>query len=604
MKKLFVLFLLIPVLSFAQQPIFDTPLTGRIANYTIDVKFDPDKKTLDGNEKISWINKSENKIGELQFHLYWNAFRDENSTMMKEMGRTPDELKGIWGSCDIKKIILSDGTDLTDKIRFIQPDDGNSHDKTVASVLLPENIPPGGKIELKIEFELKIPPIIERAGYEENFYHFSQWFPKIGVYENGAWNCHQYHLLSEFYADFGVYDVSMTVPEKFKVGSSGIPVSRENLKNGLVKYRFHAEDVHDFAWTADDNFIEFNENFEGVKIRFMCQPDHAGMSERFIKAIKVTLDYFGKAYGKYPYPMVTCIDAQHRGAVMEYPTLFLTGNFPSVNSINYISAPVPEDDLYPEMLTIHEFGHNWWYGMIANNEFEYAWIDEGFVVFATTKALEYGYGKKYYTSPDGRIMTIRDYDRYAFKRFTGEGIIDRPSWEFKNIMEYYGTVYKKVDMMLLTFDNYFGDKKWGAVVKDFFRTWQFRHPKTEDFLDIFQKHIGHEFDEFLNLYLNTPFKLDYIIGEITGKSITLLKEGKLFFPVKIKCTFADGSYLVKDWDGKGKEYKFDYLLSESSDNSVTGRRTGSRPKLVKVEIDPDNIIEFEQSKINNIRLVK
>ncbi|MGH9936147.1 MAG: M1 family metallopeptidase, partial [Blastocatellia bacterium] len=196
-----------------------------LASYKIDVQLKLDDrrrpKHLEGREQLIWLNDSPDTISDLQFHLYLNAFKNEKSTFFKESG---GELRGDeshpgqwgqWGWIDVNEMKIAGGGDLTSKIEFIHPDDGNADDRTVIRVPLGKPVKPGEKITLDIKFTAQLPRVFARTGYWASFALVAQWFPKIGVWESAGerrraqagWNCHQFHATTEFYADFGNYDV-------------------------------------------------------------------------------------------------------------------------------------------------------------------------------------------------------------------------------------------------------------------------------------------------------------------------------------------------------------------------------------------------------------
>jgi hypothetical protein len=266
MKKhiLFIIFLF----SFLNAVSNTKPLSNRIANYDISVKIDPEKHTLDGRETLVWTNTSTDYISELQFHLYLNAFKNKNSTFMKESGgQLRGEMMDVknkenFGWIDIISMKVRNGEYLTSKIKFIQPDDLNENDQTVLSVLLSRPLAPNESLTLDINFKARLPKVFARTGYVGDFYLVGQWFPKIGVYEpagmryakRSAWNCHQFHADSEFYADFGTYRVEMTVPKNFVLAASGVFQDEKTNKDDTKTISYRADDVHDFAWTADPTY--------------------------------------------------------------------------------------------------------------------------------------------------------------------------------------------------------------------------------------------------------------------------------------------------------------------------------------------------------------
>lgn len=374
-----ILGLVLPAIS---QTIFKEPMSPRIVTYKISVSLDPVEKMLNGKETLTWRNTSTDRVGELQFHLYLNTFKNSQSTFMKESGGENRGFKlseGGWGWIDVISMKTADGEDLTGRIAFIHPDDDNAQDQSVIRVPLSKPVTPGQTIQLNIDFRAKLPRVFARTGYYQNFYMVGQWFPKIGVYEaagqrfatKGQWNCHQFHSSTEFYADYGVYDVDMTVPKEYVVGATGLLQNMKENADGTKTVSHHAEDVHDFAWTASPTYLDLSDQWRDVKIRVLMQPQRAHQAERYLESAKAALELFDKHVGKYPYPNLTIVDPAF-GATgaggMEYPTLITAGSMWGLGKSVKLA----------EMVTVHEFGHQYWYGLVGNNEFEEAYLDEGF----------------------------------------------------------------------------------------------------------------------------------------------------------------------------------------------------------------------------------
>src|SRR5206468_1696784 len=202
------------------------PRSPRNANYTIAARLDPVTRTITGNETITWRNITNQSAADLQFHLYWNAWKDTRSTFMREsaMAGSHEErgrAAGEWGRIDVTSILV-DGAARGDSRRFIAPDDENADDQTVLSVPLAQPIEPGGRATIEIAWSAHVPRTFERTGAVGNFFFIAQWFPKLGVLQDAGWNCHQFHASTEFFSDYGVYDVSLTVPAGWVVGTTGV----------------------------------------------------------------------------------------------------------------------------------------------------------------------------------------------------------------------------------------------------------------------------------------------------------------------------------------------------------------------------------------------
>ena len=373
------------------------PLSQRVVAYQIDAKYDPADHTVDATETLTYRNLTGQPLQRFPFHLYLNAFQPK-STWVHEAHRDgsfrssrfetwePEDL----GSNEITSFEVVGMGDLTKQMKFVSPDDGNPDDKTVFEVQLPHPVAPGQDVQFKIKFRAKFPEVVARTGYKRTFLLAGQWFPKVGVWWHGAWNCHQFHAMTEFFADFGTYDVKITLPKNYVIGATGVQTSESDNGNGTKTVAFHAEDVHDFAWTADPNFKVIDDEFNGsvgpVKIRLLSYTSHKSSWQRYVDVLKGSMQRFDQWYGPYPYAQITVVDPPHGGdeaGGMEYPTFITAGT-------DWFAFKGDHDT---ELVTEHEFGHQYWYGMVATNEFENGWLDEGINSYTEVKVLDNMYGR-------------------------------------------------------------------------------------------------------------------------------------------------------------------------------------------------------------------
>src|SRR5215472_7392721 len=373
-----------------------TPLSQRVVHYEIDAKYDTTKHIVDATETLTYHNLTGQALDHFPFHLYQNAFQP-NATFVrgaKLMG-SRDTAYSKWeakfyGSEEIKSIEVVGQGDLTKNLHYIAPDDGNKDDRTVVDLPVTKPIPAGAFVQFKIVFQTKFPETQARSGWKRDFTLGGQWFPKVSVWWHGAWNCHQYHNTTEFFADFGVYDVKLTVPQNEVIGASGVEVSSANNSDGTKTVTYHGDDIHDFAWTVSPRFkvkeTTYQSQMGPIKLRFLMQPAHWGQVDRHEKITRETLDRFEKWYGPYPYKTLTVVDPEPDSAAggMEYPT-FITGD---------TTWFMPDGLHEVEIVVEHEFGHQYWYGMVATNEFEDAWMDEGINSYTEVKVLDSILGKR------------------------------------------------------------------------------------------------------------------------------------------------------------------------------------------------------------------
>ncbi|HEU0091071.1 MAG TPA: M1 family metallopeptidase, partial [Vicinamibacteria bacterium] len=379
----------------------------RNANYTIDARLDAEQHTIQGSLILEWRNTTGQPQSVLPFHLYWNAFRNTLSTSARGEGRRSArvsrgrETRG-FGYIQIASVHqLTDGAeaDLTPSLRYVQPDDANADDRTVAQVQTPAPVAPDATARFKIEWTAQMPyGDVGRSGWVHDYHFVAQWFPKIGVWWKGAWNAHQFHPFSEFFSDYGVYDVRLTVPQGFILGATGAMKNAVDNPDGTRTFHFHQDDVHDFAWVTSRRMGEVRARFDEpghhpVDIRLLLQPEHAHLAARYVEATKISLRSYGAWSAPYPYDQITVVDPAWTSASggMEYPTLFTGG-------ASVFSPPALQS---PESVTIHECGHQFWYLLVGTNEFEEAWLDEGFNSYHDEKAAQIalgpvGWGHRYF----------------------------------------------------------------------------------------------------------------------------------------------------------------------------------------------------------------
>ncbi|MBC8042290.1 MAG: M1 family metallopeptidase [Rhizobacter sp.] len=648
MKPLIPLILLLSLSSWLHaqtlSPQFTPPLSPRLANYTITAKFNAETKRITASESLVWKNHTRDTVRTLQFHLYLNAFRNNRSTFFRESGgqlRGDESKENGWGYITLEKIFLitSQGKlDLKPRIKFIQPDDGNADDQTVIEISLPQPVLPYSSATIEIDFISQLPKVFARTGYAGEFVLAGQWFPKIGVYEGageryidsaaaqGQWNCHQFHGNSEFFADFGVYDVSIDVPKNYIVGATGVRQS-EQVRGETKTLHFTAEDVHDFAWTASPHFQTFTDTVRSadghlITIYFLAQPSHASDEQvaRHFTAVKHTIAHHEEWFGVYPYPAITVVDPPYNGTGaggMEYPTFITTGTFWNL----------PLGIRSPEIVTVHEFGHQYFQGMLASNEFEEAWLDEGMNTYAELKVTE-----KFYTRHALHSKAVEhappakpDYfdDKTSFIDWLGlrlgnveqarlaytnpgsvkRDIIVKPGWKYER--GGYGTFsYSKPGTMMLTLENLLGAEVMKKVMRTYFERFRFKHPTTKDFIavatEVAERESGKErtayLSSFFQQFLYTTAALDYAVQSISNErpetasdslyesKVIIERREEAVLPVEVVILFSDSSTAREAWDGRDRYKVFRY----------------SKPvKVIKAAIDPEHKILLDLNFTNN-----
>jgi hypothetical protein len=462
------------------------PLSTRVVAYTIDARLDTDKKSLDATETITYKNLTGQSLTTVPFHLYLNAFRPE-STFTREthfnVGVRDTETGNDYpaekqGSITISHIDADGYGDLTSAMHFTAPDDGNAQDHTVAEIALPHPLAPNDSITFHLAFHDQFPLSVARNGYKRDFIMGGQWYPKPGVFWHGAWNCHQYHATTEFFSDFATFNVSLTLPRRYIVGASGVPTGELVNNNETKTLSFYGEDIGDFAWAASPNFTVtdgiYLSSLGPVKVHVLALAAHPTAGSRYLDISQKSLAFFEHNYGPYPYKVLTVIDPEPDSEIggMEYPTL-VTGDTTWFHDKTYIT----------ELTIAHEFGHQYWYGMVATNEFEDAWLDEGINSYTEAKVLAAILGSG--TSVFSRSYSnASDYDLLRFEYLSAPDYdpITRWAFKFRDSSSYGGITYGKSATLLATLEGLIGRDTMDEALRTYFLRYRFTHPTTEDFL--------------------------------------------------------------------------------------------------------------------------
>jgi hypothetical protein len=587
------------------------PMSQRVVLYQIDAKYDAANHTVDATEVLTYHNLTGQALDHFPFHLYQNAFQP-NSTFVREAKiiGSRDTSYAKWkakeyGSEDIKSLEVVGQGDLTSQLRFIQPDDGNKDDKTVVELPLAKAIAPGGYVQFKIAFQTKFPETQARSGWKRDFVLGGQWFPKVGVWWHGAWNCHQYHAMTEFFADFGVYDVKLTVPQYEVVGASGVKVAEANNPDNTKTVTYHGDDIHDFAWTASPRYkVKDDGVYQGqmgpVQMRILMQPAHWSQVGRHEKILKESLEHFESWYGPYPYKTITLVDPEPDSAAggMEYPT-FITGD---------TDWFMPEGLHLPELVVEHEFGHQYWYGMVATNEFEDAWMDEGINSYTEVKVLDSILGKRTsILNLAGATASERELQRGGYASVADLDPIAQKAYDYYSGNSYSGITYGKTASVLLTLEGIIGEDTMAKAMHTYFMKYRFTHPTKEDFLKTIEEVSGQNLRWYFDQAIYGSQVLDYKVLRIESFPVNWYEQKKSAFqkeekntvyrsyvwiqrkedfvmPVEVEIKFDNGERVREHWDGVSRWTKFTYE---------------KKAKVESAEIDPDHKIQIDRNDFNN-----
>jgi hypothetical protein len=628
-------------------------LSDRVVSYRIAAELDAVRHRVSGIEHLTWRNRSDRPVSRVYFHLYLNAFQNTGSIWFTERGTFAgaggDALPkpGEWGWIDVSRIRQGE---TTLRSEFVHPDGGPATDQTVLRVDLAEPLAAGATVALDIDFTSQLPRVLDRSGWQGDFNFVAQWFPKIGVLElpgeRGAtaprWNVHAYHLHSEFYADFGLYDVELTVPDGYVVGAVGEQQGEPRRAHGKATYHFVQGDVHDFAWVAAKGYKVLEGNWQGagspkVAVRVLYPQDYAASAQPSLKATIAALEYFSKSLGPYPYRTVTVVVPPYRAAAaggMEYPTFFTVAGYRHVKARTAAQYHL-------DAVNIHEFGHGYFYGILASNEFEEPFLDEGMNAYWDARML-HDRGEQLHPAPSWLRQLGIDPALSAFVARRWRAGLRQPadplgqnSWERLSSRS-YGTVYSRTVTAMHDLEQRVGREAMERGMREYYRRWRFRHPSAADLRAALADGTGdaQAVDDIFDHYVYGTDFIDDKVAAITAQRVSppvgsFLREGKRVFiapgqdaalaagsqagneagsdaapewrstvtvqragaavPQLLRVHFADGSQRDVQWQDARRWARFDFVAPS---------------KVVAAELDPKRAILLDADKLNDSHAVQ
>jgi len=526
-----------------------------IASYQISVRLDPVTKTLDGRETITYFNNSPDFLPDLWLHLYLNAFRSPDTTWMRESGGTSRGFKADparIGWIDVTALSLAGGADLLPT---------STVSETLLHVPLPQPLPPHQALQLDVAWKAQLPRVFARTGYAGDFVLAGQWYPKMAVYDRGHWNNIQFHANSEFFADFGTYDVSITIPTTHIIGATGTRVGESQNSDGSKTYRYYAEDVTDFVWTSSPHYAVADRRAGNVDLVLLFQPQHYALVERYLNAAQSALALYSQWFGPYPHSRLTLVDPpDNAGGAggMEYPMLITVG----VPGLPPFLIDNPDLHL-AEYVTVHELAHQWWPMMVASNEMTEPWLDEGFAEYSAARWLERTFGPYAVLDTPAARLSAWLVRRPEYILNPRQILIYDKSWNMQN---YGGAAYAKPLLVLRTLESYLGEERMLAVMRTYAHRWRWGHPRTEDFIAVANEVSGENLDWLFQPLIYGTGVVNYAVNDASTRReaggyasrVVVTRLGEVSLPVDIQVDFADGVTRLEHWDGRATRQEFTY----------------------------------------------
>lgn len=522
--------------------------------YTLRAALDPATHHIAGTGTIELRNTSRAPLDHVFVHLYLNGFESDRTVFQRGPGQGfRGGAAGTGGHIEVTRFAVPawGGTNLWPETATTP---GEPDDRTDIRVPLPRTVAPGEVVTFEVAWDATLPPVSLRTGWSGSFHMAGQWFPKIAKLEpDGSFAHFPFERLAEFYADFVDWDVTVVVPEGFVVGGTGAAI-RQRGDDGTVSFRFLQPNVHDFAFAAWDQFQEQTAHHDGVFIRCLFPPGLDDVAAREMETARRGLDHLGARWGRYPFSTLTLVhppaSAPEAGG-MEYPTLITTGGpwwGPWAGT------------RHAELVTVHELAHQWFQGLLASNEREHPFLDEGLTTFAETDAMEalvppwssasIALGLPLASEPWHRGFSIGPARR---ARVAGA------AREFTTGGEYGALVYGRTSIILRTLDRVH-QGAIGRALGVYARRYRFAHPTPDDLVRVIREEVGDDAADTLHRALFERGWIDVSLDDVTATSsaegafdvtVSLSREGTLELPVDVEVIDAEGVSHHATWDGRG-----------------------------------------------------
>jgi hypothetical protein len=509
--------------------------------YRITASLDEAAGVLTGRELITYVNRSPDTLSELFVHQYLNAFRPGSR----------------WSAVDsaegrVRFQHMKDPDYAFERItrssvmgQAAQPDYPFAPDSTIAHWALPRPLPPGDSLTVEIDWQARPSTLPRRQGRQGRRFDFAQWYPKVVVYDRYGWEAHPLYPAGEFYGEFATYDVTLDLAQDQVIGATGVPVCGDPgwekaragpdvrvdyqrdfygpvpvlcppASAGRKTVRFRAEQVHHFAFSLNPEYVYEQGHYKDVAVHVLYQPgDRATWGGGIaVTRTETALGWLDSLYGPFAWPQITNV---HRieGGGTEFPMMVMNGG-PGLG------------------LILHEVGHQYTMGILANNEWREGYLDEGFTSFQTAwYEATHGIGDDYPELEAGILLD--DVDRWSEP-------VSTVSERFRDFFLYNEMIYNKGELFYDELRYVVGDDTMRRILRTYYARWQLKHVDEDKFRAVCEE-VSHQdlkwlFAEWLHA---TPL-IDYELHKVERRrgadgrwhvTVTVRRKGDGVMPLEI-----------------------------------------------------------------------
>lgn len=453
-----------------------------INQYDIDINFNPKDKTYVGNQEVMYVNNEDKALEKVYFHLYPNTFKQkETAPFLFNNFKSAYPNGFIPGYIDIEYVKVN-----KEKVNYNISGKGD----TILRVDLPNKLSIGDKINISMKYKVKLPPAEDRFGYGDKTFNFGNWYPVIAVYDDEGWNLDPYYTIGDpFYSDVSNYNIKITAPKDIQIATSGKILSEDTRGENRV-WKIESKLIRDFAWVASKDFEIIQKDVEGTKLKvYFLKGVSNKVKEAAVEYSTKSLKHFNEIYGKYPYGQYSVVQTSFPSG-MEYPGIVFIGD-------KYYSSTKDKGIL--EIIIVHETAHQWWYGVIGNDEVDEAWLDESLATYSEYLYALEEYGEEaaenYYTN------SIKSNYEKSKVNIQKDEIVLKPLSEFEGWGDYGPLVYSKGAMMIYDIQQEYGKEKLYTILQTYYQKYKFKNATTMDFIRIVEEITGESMDNKIDKWL-------------------------------------------------------------------------------------------------------
>jgi hypothetical protein len=564
-------------------------------HYRIEARLDETTDVLTGRARLHYRNNSQATLDTLYFHLHLNAFRPHSAWARRELAYNQRRFQELGRE--------DHAFDRLTRVRVgglaVQPIFRGAPDSTVVAIALPAPLRPGQAAVVDMDWQSRLSTLPRRQGRRGRQYDFAHWYPRIAVYDRDGWQVQTLMPQGEFFGEFATYDVTLELASDQVIAATGVPVEGDpgwqramaedgaepwyrrdayaapaearldlltgSAPRGSKRVRWVAEQVHHFAWSTSPDFVYEGGRWRGVAVHVLYQRGDTAWARHALQRTMVAMEFFDTIFGRYPYPKVTNVHRIEPGGT-EFPMLIMNGSA-------------------SQGLIVHEVGHIFAHGILANNEWRDGWLDEGLISFLTNWFWEE-------QGQDRRTVWERDVAGLRMLERSGSTQpVALPGAEFVDPQVYGAMTYTKPSLVFRMLRDLMGEDRFRTGLRLYYETNRFRHVNENDLRSAMETAWGEPLDWFFHQWLHTTATLDYRFGRGSARqlpdgrwetTVEVLREGDIWMPVMLVV----GEHRQR-LDSRERSHTYRIITTE-------------RPR--EAVLDPDEILIEIDVRNNRIRL--